>query len=117
MSLNRTNDPHANNDDTKNKTSLASISVLRGGIASSGSYERYIELEGKRYCHLISPHTGKPIDSMVAVSVLADQCVIAGSISTIAMLKDKEGPAWLEQVGVAHVWMDNEGNTGGSGIN
>ena len=93
--------------------SMGGFSINHGGLASSGSYERFVELEGQRYCHLVSPKTGRPIESMAAVSVVADQCVIAGSVCTIAMLKDKEGPEWLKSVGVQHyMWMDNNGRFG-----
>jgi thiamine biosynthesis lipoprotein len=51
---------------------------------------------------------------MASVSVASDLCVVAGSTSTIAMLKEDAGPEWLEQVGLSHLWADVEGNTGGS---
>jgi thiamine biosynthesis lipoprotein len=51
---------------------------------------------------------------LAAVSVVADFCVVAGSASTIAMLKEEAGPAWLDQLGLSHVWVDVAGRTGGS---
>ncbi len=51
---------------------------------------------------------------MAAVTVAGDFCVVAGSASTIAMLKQKDGPAWLENLGLRHLWVDVEGNVGGS---
>jgi FAD:protein FMN transferase len=44
---------------------------------------------------------------------VADFCVIAGSAATIAMLKEDKGAAWLENLGLPHVWVDVSGNTGG----
>jgi thiamine biosynthesis lipoprotein len=46
--------------------------------------------------------------------VVADLCVVAGSASTIAMLKEADGPAWLEGMGLPHLWVDVEGRLGGS---
>lgn len=41
-----------------------------------------------------------------SVSVIADQCLLAGTLSTIAMLKGKEGPAWCTSLGLQAVVMD-----------
>jgi thiamine biosynthesis lipoprotein len=51
---------------------------------------------------------------MAAVTVVGDFCVVAGSASTIAMLKQQDGPAWLESLGLRYLWVDVEGNVGGS---
>jgi FAD:protein FMN transferase len=85
---------------------FAQISLRAGALASSGDYARYIVIGGKRYGHIINPLTGWPIEEVVAVSVSADQCLAAGSLSTIAMLMGKCGIEWLKQLGVAHAWMD-----------
>jgi thiamine biosynthesis lipoprotein len=39
---------------------------------------------------------------------------VAGSASTIAMLKEEQGPAWLEALGLPHFWVDVNGQVGGS---
>lgn len=85
-----------------------------GGLASSGDYERCVVVEGVRYGHILNPRSGWPVRHLAAVSVVADFCVIAGSASTIAMLKEEAGPAWLMELGLGHVWVDVEGRSGGS---
>jgi thiamine biosynthesis lipoprotein len=85
-----------------------------GGLATSGDYERCVVVEGVRYGHILNPRTGWPVRHLASVSVVADFCVVAGSASTIAMLKEEAGPAWLEQLGLYHVWVDVAGHTGGS---
>jgi len=92
---------------------LASIALRQGGLASSGDYERCIVAGGRRYGHILNPFTGWPAEGLAAVCVTAPQCLIAGSACTIAMLKGREGPAWLEDLGLPHVWMDTEGRQGG----
>ena len=86
---------------------------MKGALASSGDFERCIEVDGIRYGHILNPKTGWPVRHLAAVSVLADLCVVAGSASTIAMLKEAEGPAWLQNLGVAHMWVDVDGHEGG----
>lgn len=93
---------------------MASFDVRQGALASSGDYERCMVVDGKRYSHILNPLTGWPVHGLSSVSVLAEQCLVAGSISTMAMLKGENGIAWLKELGVPHVWMDAEGKQGGS---
>lgn len=93
---------------------MAFVAVERGGLASSGDYERYIEVAGERYGHIINPSNGWPVRGLSAVSVLADQCMVAGSVSTIAMLKGEQGIQWLNELGVQYAVMDDEGRIEGT---
>lgn len=95
-------------------TVLETIPLYRGALASSGDYERCILVGGRRYGHVLNPRTGWPVRHLAAVSVVADFCVVAGSASTIAMLKERQGAAWLEQLGLPHLWVDVRGRNGGS---
>ncbi len=90
------------------------IEISRGAIASSGDYERYIEVNGKRYSHILNPQSGWPIQALASVSVITDQCMVAGSVATIAMLKGEAGKQWLTEMGVSHLWIDAAGNAGGN---
>jgi thiamine biosynthesis lipoprotein len=95
-------------------SSLGTLALQRGAVASSGDYERCMVIGGVRYGHILNPRTGWPVRHLAAVSVVADLCVVAGSTSTIAMLKEGDGPAWLERIGLPHCWVDVDGNCGGS---
>lgn len=93
---------------------LAEMEVGLGALASSGDYERAIVAGGRRYGHILDPRTGWPAQGLIAVSVAAPRCLIAGSACTIAMLMGLEGIPWLEELGLPHVWMDESGRVGGS---
>ncbi|MCK9604903.1 MAG: FAD:protein FMN transferase [Methylomonas sp.] len=93
---------------------LASLALHQGAVASSGDYERCIIMDGKRYSHVLNPKTGWPVGYLTSVTVVSDHCVIAGSASTIAMLKAEQGPAWLKDLGLPHIWTDIKGRQGGS---
>lgn len=95
-------------------TVMETLLLDQGAVASSGDYERCIVVEGVRYGHILNPKTGWPVRHLASVSVVGDLCVVAGSASTIAMLKEDEGPAWLEAMGLPHLWVDVCGNSGGS---
>jgi thiamine biosynthesis lipoprotein len=86
----------------------AQIDVCSGGLASSGDYERFSEINGVRHSHFIDPRTGWALRAdpeRSAVSVVAPSCLLAGSIATLAMLLqgnkgrrilDESGLHWLE---------------------
>lgn len=93
---------------------LVTLKLFNGAIASSGDYQRFMLVNGTRYSHVINPKTGWPVSHLAAVSVISEFCVIAGSASTIAMLKAEQGPDWLDSVGLPYLWMDHHGNQGGS---
>lgn len=96
-------------DPRRQGTLMASIPIGHGGIATSGDYERYFELDGQRYCHILDIRTGMPVDYWRSVSVLSPSALVAGSCSTIAMLKQDDGLAFLEDAGVSYLAVDQTG--------
>lgn len=50
---------------------IATLELHDGeAIGTSGDYQRYFELGGKRYCHLINPRTGHPAEGVQSVTIL-----------------------------------------------
>jgi len=93
---------------------IATLTLHSGAVASSGDYERCVVVEGVRYGHVLNPKSGWPVKHLASVTVVGELCVVAGSASTIAMLKEEAGPAWLESMGLPCYWIDVEGRIGGS---
>jgi thiamine biosynthesis lipoprotein len=99
----------------RRREAAAGTLVLRAGaVATSGDYERCIVIADRRFGHVLNPRTGWPVQHLASVTVVGELCVVAGSASTIAMLKETEGPRWLERLGLPHLWIDVDGNAGGS---
>ncbi|NTW55236.1 MAG: FAD:protein FMN transferase [Chlorobaculum sp.] len=88
---------------------IASIPVSSGAIATSGDYERFFELEGRRYCHILNPVTGFPVTFWRSVSVLAPLATTAGSVTTITMLLEAEGLSYLKDSGFMFLAVDQAG--------
>ena len=88
---------------------LATQQLVTGGLATSGDYERYMVVGGQRYCHLLDPRTGWPVNHWRTVSVTAPLAVVAGCVATIAMLQGPQGLAFLQQSGHAFIAMAHDG--------
>lgn len=88
---------------------IATLPMMQGGLATSGDYERYFELDGQRYCHVINPLTGWPVTYWRSVSVTAPATVVAGCTSTMAMLMEERGLAFLQATGFDFLAMDYTG--------
>jgi len=102
---------------TARNSMMARIDLSSGGLASSGDYERFFEVDGKRYSHILNPKTGWPSSGLRAVSVAGNLCTVAGSIATIAMLKpEAEALQWLQETGLPHVFMQGDGTIAGPGL-
>lgn len=86
---------------------LAWIPLASGAIATSGDYERYMVVDGRRYGHILDPRSGWPVEGLITASVVAPHCVVAGATTTIAMLQSGEsGRAWLAETGLPHLCID-----------
>jgi thiamine biosynthesis lipoprotein len=51
-------------------------------VATSGNYERFVTIGGKRYAHILDPRTGRPVEGMAGVTVIARTAVEADAMST-----------------------------------
>jgi thiamine biosynthesis lipoprotein len=93
---------------------VAEVALSGGALATSGDYERFIEVDGARYCHILDPRTGWPAQGLSSVTVISGRCLVAGSLATSAMLKGSNGGAWLESLGVRHIAIDDQGRCSGT---
>ncbi|GLS04788.1 FAD:protein FMN transferase [Chitiniphilus shinanonensis] len=62
------------------------VIALRDGeaIGTSGDYQRYFEVGGRRYSHLLDPRTGQPARTMQSATVIAPPSLEAGAVSDAA---------------------------------
>lgn len=93
----------------KKNEAIAYIPVERGAVATSGDYERFIDVDGQKYSHILDPRTGRPIaPAFTSVTIVNSMCVVAGSFSTIALLKSGENKKWLEESGAEYLVVNHD---------
>jgi thiamine biosynthesis lipoprotein len=74
----------------------ATLKVGECAVATSGDYQQYFELEGKRYHHIIDPETGYPSNQCVSVTVIAQNCIEADALATaLFVMGPDKGIEWL----------------------
>ena len=57
--------------------------LFRSSVVTSGNYERYFEVEGKRFHHIINPSTGYPSESdIVGATIISDNSIDGDGLST-----------------------------------
>jgi thiamine biosynthesis lipoprotein len=76
---------------------IGMIKLKQGALATSGDEHRFLEKDGKRYCHILNPKTGWPVeDPPHTVSVAAPTCIEAGMLSTFALLQGNKAEEFLK---------------------
>ena len=76
------------------------LAVTDQGIATSGDYRNYFEVDGQRFSHTIDPDTANPIDhKLVSVTVLHSSTMTADGLATALMVMgDEKGLSWAESI-------------------
>ena len=77
---------------------LAVVPLKEGAVTTSGSYEKFVVLNGKRYSHIINPATGYPATGLCSVTVFGPNAETANGLSTSMMVLGlKEGLLLLQK--------------------
>lgn len=61
---------------------IGTIKINGMGVSTSGDYEQYIKMEGKRYSHLLDPRTGYPANLCESVTIISKETSLADALST-----------------------------------
>ena len=61
---------------------ITSVSLRNQALSTSGSHERFVEIEGRRYSHLIDPRTGRPAEGLLLAGVITADPIEGEALST-----------------------------------
>ncbi|RZK41754.1 MAG: FAD:protein FMN transferase [Pedobacter sp.] len=69
---------------------ISILNMKRNAVTTSGSYEKFVTFDGKRYSHIIDPKTGYPATGLISVTVVGGSAEMANGFSTMLMVLGKE---------------------------
>ncbi len=100
----------ANPNATNNLFSYFEISDM--AVATSGNYEKFVSINGKRYSHTIDPKTGYPVTGIKSVTIISSNAEIADAMATPVMVMGiKTGLDLINQVkGIECIIVDDHNN-------
>lgn len=75
---------------------LGVLAAANLAVVTSGDYERFFEVDGVRYCHILDPRTGYPARGLVSVTVVARDPVEADAWATALFVLGTDGLRQLE---------------------
>ena len=78
----------------------ASIQLRDAALSTSGNYENFFEVNGRRYSHILNPRTGLPVEGIAACTVIAPTCAESDAWATALFVLGVEQS--LEKFGQTH---------------
>lgn len=90
---------------------IQAVAISDAGLATSGDYRNYYEVDGKRFSHTINPSTGKPIEhALASVTVIAKTCAESDALATaLNVLGPDDGYALAEELELAAYFIIRDG--------
>lgn len=88
------------------------LNVSDLSIATSGNYEKYIVIDGKKYAHTINPKTGLPVTGIKSVTIVSTNAEVADAMATPVMVMGIEaGMYMINQIKDIEAIIIDEDNT------
>jgi thiamine biosynthesis lipoprotein len=89
---------------------FSSFNITDIAVATSGNYEKFVVIDGKRYSHTIDPKTGLPVSGIKSVTIINQNAEIADAMATPVMIMGiKVGLDMVNQIkGLACIIIDDQ---------
>ncbi len=97
--------------DTQNKA-FSYLNISGVAVATSGNYEKYVVIDGKKYSHTIDPKTGFPVSGIKSVTIICPNAELADAMATpITVLGVDAGLGLINQMKqIACIIIDDDNN-------
>lgn len=99
-------------DPNAKQNPFSAMAVGNMAVATSGNYEKYAVIDGKKYSHTIDPKTGFPVSGIKSVTIICPSAELADAMATPVMVMGiKVGIDMLNQMkGIACIIIDDANN-------
>jgi len=86
-------------DPAGGESGLGVVEVKNRAVVTSGNYQRFFEIAGRRYSHIVDPRSGWPAEGVASVTVIAPQATLADGLATaLSVLGETEGLKLIESL-------------------
>lgn len=65
---------------------FSALNITNMAVATSGNYEKFVMIDGKKYSHTIDPKTGLPVSGIKSVTIIAPNAELADALATPVMV-------------------------------
>jgi thiamine biosynthesis lipoprotein len=76
---------------------LGKFQLKGSAVCTSGGYTRFVEIDGRRYGHIVDPRTGLPVDHVASVTVVAPTALAADVWATALSVHGQRGLEMLPE--------------------
>jgi thiamine biosynthesis lipoprotein len=99
-------------DPETRQQSFSSLNISDAAIATSGSYEKFVYINGRRYSHTIDPRTGFPVTGIKSATVICSSAELADAMATpVTVMGVEAGLHLINQMkGMACIIIDDDGH-------
>jgi len=70
---------------------FATLQLHDLSVATSGSYERFVEIDGRRFGHIMNPASGRPAEGLLSATAVTSDAALADGLSTSLFVAGPEG--------------------------
>ena len=78
---------------------FSTFNITNTSVATSGNYEKFVLIDGKKYSHTIDPKTGYPISGIKSVTIIAENAEIADALATpVTVMGIEVGLNFINQI-------------------
>jgi thiamine biosynthesis lipoprotein len=78
---------------------VSTVLLKDQSLSTSGSYEKFFRLNGRTYCHIMDPRTGRPVEGMLQTTVIAPEATDSDALSTaVFVLGPRQSARLLDKI-------------------
>ena len=92
-------DPNVSVEGVSGGGLVLTLNVTDAAVATSGDYQQFVMIEGKRYSHIMNRKTGTSVDGLSSVTIIADNATDADALATsVSVMGPEKGLALIEKL-------------------